>query len=52
LPPYKGSGMGQQMVRMLVESDLYGSFGFEIIDGWACATVTFRPIEEEEESTI
>jgi two-component sensor histidine kinase len=53
LPPYKGSGMGQQMVRMLVESDLYGSFAFAITDGWACATVTFRPIEEEEEeSTI
>jgi two-component sensor histidine kinase len=35
LPPYKGSGMGQQMVRTLVQSDLHGEFDFAIVAGWA-----------------
>lgn len=53
LPPHKGSGMGQQMVRTLVESDLHGEFMFAIRDGWAEATVQF-PIHDdgEEESTL
>lgn len=48
LPPHKGTGMGQQMVRTLVESDLNGSFAFAIENGWAVATVDFRPHEDDE----
>ena len=53
LPPHKGSGMGQQMVRTLVESDLHGEFVFAIAHGWAEAMVRF-PIHDdtEEEPTL
>jgi hypothetical protein len=49
LPPYKGSGMGQQMVRTLVQSDLHGEFDFVIIAGWAESRVVFRTQAEDEE---
>lgn len=54
LPPYKGSGMGQQMVRTLVQSDLHGEFDFAIVDGWAVARVVFgtHSEDEEEESSL
>lgn len=48
LPPHKGSGMGQQMVRTLVESDLHGEFAFVIQHGWAEAMVRF-PIHDDAE---
>lgn len=49
LPPHKGSGMGQQMVRTLVESDLHGEFRFVIHDGWAEAHVRFLIHDDAEE---
>jgi two-component sensor histidine kinase/putative methionine-R-sulfoxide reductase with GAF domain len=49
LPAHKGSGMGQQMVRTLIESDLNGAFQFAIVDGWAVAQVDFRPHDDEDE---
>jgi two-component sensor histidine kinase/putative methionine-R-sulfoxide reductase with GAF domain len=52
LPAHKGSGMGQQMVRTLIESDLNGTFQFAIVDGWAVAQVIFRPHDDEEEEEI
>ncbi len=49
LPPYKGTGMGQQMVRTLVQSDLHGEFDFVIVAGWAESRVVFRTQAEDEE---
>lgn len=50
--PHKGTGMGQQMVRTLVESDLNGEFTFSIDDGWATALVRFAPQENDEEQHL
>ena len=52
LPPHRGTGMGLQMVRTLVESDLNGDFQFSIQSGWAIARVTFAPPENEEEHQL
>ncbi|MFM2032198.1 MAG: hypothetical protein RLZZ297_963 [Chloroflexota bacterium] len=52
LPPHRGTGMGQQMVRTLVESDLNGEFSFSIEHGWAVARVRFAPQDNEEEHAL
>ncbi len=49
LTPYAGSGMGQQMVRTLVQSDLHGEFDFAIVAGWAESRVSYRTNAEDEE---
>jgi two-component sensor histidine kinase len=52
LPSHHGTGMGLQMVRTLVESDLNGEFSFSIDAGWAVARVAFAPQDNEEEHQI
>ena len=52
LPPHHGTGMGLQMVRTLVESDLNGEFSFSIDASWAVARVAFAPQDNEEEHQI
>ncbi|MFM2310001.1 MAG: hypothetical protein RLY87_2123 [Chloroflexota bacterium] len=52
MPPHRGTGMGLQMVRTLVESDLNGEFSFIIDAGWAVARVAFAPQDNEEEHQI